>query len=539
VSLNAGAGGWNGGGGAVTITGGTGGESGGSGAYITVNGGGPNYGAGGFLILSGGLEGPGNYWDPNRNGAVIMAINGTEYMRVDGNRNGYQGYVGIGTSTPSQKLEVDGSIRMVDGNQGTGKVLGDDGSGTGIAKWISTASLVGPTGPTGLTGVAGATGAVGSAGPTGATGAAGPTGAQGITGTTGSIGSAGATGPTGSVGATGLLSAGSTAGNTTYWDGSNWIINSSNLYNDGGNIGIGTTTPSAKLELYGGLKVTGGQNTDKIISITGGNNNTTGLGGDIDITGGPGYNMRGGNVNIAAGYTSSWSGAGTSTDVYIKGGIMESTASNATIQVGGGKAESGGTQLTAGGDITMSAGNANLGNYNGGNIILLPGTATGSGTPGRMGVGTSSPDLLLTVNGSTDNTTGVWAVFSDRRLKKEIEPLQGALATVQKLQGVTFRWKDSKKDSTYGRVRGFIAQDVEKVIPEWVKTKSNGFKQLETIGIDALLVEAIKEQQAMIEKLQKENENLKAQNTSVNAKFDSQQAEIEKIKQQLGMQAKK
>ena len=156
-----------------------------------------------------------------------------------------------------------------------------------------------------------------------------------------------------------------------------------------------------------------------------------------------------------------------------------------------------------------------------------------------MGVGTSSPDLLLTVNGSTDNTTGVWAVFSDRRLKKEIEPLQGALATVQKLQGVTFRWKDSKKDSTYGRVRGFIAQDVEKVIPEWVKTKSNGFKQLETIGIDALLVEAIKEQQAMIEKLQKENENLKAQNTSVNAKFDSQQAEIEKIKQQLGMQAKK
>ena len=240
-------------------------------------------------------------------------------------------------------------------------------NGSALQVWLDT------TGPTGLTGAAGATGAVGSAGPTGATGAAGPTGAQGITGTTGSIGSAGATGPTGSVGATGLLSAGSTAGNTTYWDGSNWIINSSNLYNDGGNIGIGTTTPSAKLELYGGLKVTGGQNTDKIISITGGNNNTTGLGGDIDITGGPGYNMRGGNVNIAAGYTSSWSGAGTSTDVYIKGGIMESTASNATIQVGGGKAESGGTQLTAGGDITMSAGNANLGNYNGGNIILLPG----------------------------------------------------------------------------------------------------------------------------------------------------------------------
>jgi hypothetical protein len=99
----------------VTLTGGTGGESGGSGAFITVNGGGPNFGGGGSLILSSGLESPGNYWAPGYNGAVIMAINGTEYMRVDGNRSGYQGNIGVGTSTPNSKFTVSGGdINVLD-----------------------------------------------------------------------------------------------------------------------------------------------------------------------------------------------------------------------------------------------------------------------------------------------------------------------------------------------------------------------------------------------------------------------------------------
>ncbi|NTW33148.1 MAG: hypothetical protein HGB12_11070 [Bacteroidetes bacterium] len=68
------------------------------------------------------------------------------------------------------------------------------------------------------------------------------------------IGPQGATGADGSVGATGvtgLLGAGSATGNTTYWDGSQWVTNSSNIYNAGGNVGIGTSTPSAKLEIVG------------------------------------------------------------------------------------------------------------------------------------------------------------------------------------------------------------------------------------------------------------------------------------------------
>ncbi len=51
--------------------------------------------------------------------------------------------------------------------------------------------------------------------------------------------------------ATGLLSSGTAAGNTPYWDGSQWVVSNSNIHNNGAGVGIGTTTPnaSAKVEI--------------------------------------------------------------------------------------------------------------------------------------------------------------------------------------------------------------------------------------------------------------------------------------------------
>jgi uncharacterized protein (TIGR02145 family) len=61
----------------------------------------------------------------------------------------------------------------------------------------------------------------------------------------------GAKGDTGVQGPAGILPNGTTAGNTAYWNGTQWVVNNSNIHNNGSSIGIGTTTPnaSAKLEI--------------------------------------------------------------------------------------------------------------------------------------------------------------------------------------------------------------------------------------------------------------------------------------------------
>ena len=112
-------------------------------------------------------------------------------------------------------------------------------------------------------------------------------------------------------------------------------------------------------------------------------------------------------------------------------------------------------------------------------------------------------------------------------MKRDIEPIAQALETVEKLQGVTFRWKDEKKDAQFGRVRGLVAQDVEKVIPEWIKTDPDGYKRIEPIGVDALLIEAIKE-------LKAENEELKTELQKLNERMEKLAAKKNEQDKKLG-----
>ncbi len=99
---------------------------------------------------------------------------------------------------------------------------------------------------------------------------------------------------------------------------------------------------------------------------------------------------------------------------------------------------------------------------------------------------------------------------SDERLKDNIIPIDNALGKVLGLQGVTYSWKN---DPQKQRFIGFVAQDVEKVIPELVFTdNASGMKGVDYAEMSAVLAESIKSQQKIIDDQQKQIMDLKSLN---------------------------
>lgn len=97
--------------------------------------------------------------------------------------------------------------------------------------------------------------------------------------------------------------------------------------------------------------------------------------------------------------------------------------------------------------------------------------------------------------------------YSDIRLKDNIKPIDNALEKTLQLNGVTFTRKDQEDKEK--RHAGVIAQEVEKVLPEVVSEDNEGIKNVAYGNMVGLLIEAIKDQQKMIEELRKEVDNLK------------------------------
>jgi len=109
----------------------------------------------------------------------------------------------------------------------------------------------------------------------------------------------------------------------------------------------------------------------------------------------------------------------------------------------------------------------------------------------------------LTINGTITATGDITAYYtSDIRHKNNIELIDNALEKVNALNGVTWDWADDVDEVTKQTpTTGLIAQDVLDVLPEVVKTRENGFLALDYSKMVGLLVEAIKEQDIVIQKL--------------------------------------
>jgi hypothetical protein len=117
---------------------------------------------------------------------------------------------------------------------------------------------------------------------------------------------------------------------------------------------------------------------------------------------------------------------------------------------------------------------------------------------------TSTPTFgNLTINGTITATGDITAFFtSDIRHKNNVALIDNALEKVNALNGVTWEWNDDVDEVTKQTPKtGLIAQDVLDVLPEVVKTRENGFLALDYSKMIGLLVEAIKEQDVVIQKL--------------------------------------
>ena len=99
---------------------------------------------------------------------------------------------------------------------------------------------------------------------------------------------------------------------------------------------------------------------------------------------------------------------------------------------------------------------------------------------------------------------------SDINLKDDIRPIESALFKVKQLSGITFTWneKAEKAEREKGRDVGLIAQEVQKVLPEIVQIRPNKTLAIQYDKVIPLLVEAIKDQQTIIEDLQQRLELL-------------------------------
>jgi len=144
------------------------------------------------------------------------------------------------------------------------------------------------------------------------------------------------------------------------------------------------------------------------------------------------------------------------------------------------------------------------------NVVSIRGGSVDSTTPAQVNgqwpfsVSTSTNDC--TAGGNLLAVADVVAYASDERLKSNIRPIsETPLADVGRLRGVRFEWREDTSQPMHGTDVGLIAQDVESVLPEAVRPAPFDPTYL-TIDfgnkVTALLIEAIKELESRLERLE-------------------------------------
>lgn len=238
-----------------------------------------------------------------------------------------------------------------------------------------------------------------------------------------------------------------------------WTISGNDVYHASGRVGIGTTEPAAPLTVSDGTRTLGVSGTDIAGSDSVKVTSATSVTCEAPTT----LRLRGTSLD-----------ARTQQGVTVAAGTSMSLTSTTNTSI----TSNGQMSITGSAQTTIS-----------GALIRLN---------GLVGIGTAPGfQLQLSQNSAAKPTSNTWTISSDRRLKKNIEPLRGSLDQLLRLRGVTYRWRNPETQGNMrGTYPGFIAQEVEPVFPEWVGEGTNGYKNLTVIGFEALAVEALRELRA-------------------------------------------
>jgi hypothetical protein len=305
---------------------------------------------------------------------------------------------------------------------------------------------------------------------------------------------------------------------------SQWITNGSNIYYSAGSVGIGMAPQDQKLEILGGTESyatffnnTSGTTTEYDGLMIGTRaadnsawfrncengadyfctNNTTRLFIGADGRIGIGTEIPAGILNIKGNTNALYP---TLLLTEIVDGYSRLTFKNTVNDT---------KNWTIAGWSTGSDNNSRLNFYydngvTGTNFMSIDGN-------GNVGIGTMTPGYKLTVNGTAWCSSGAWT-GSDIRWKRNIKNLNNSLSDILELNAVSYDLKtDEFPEMGFetGKQIGLIAQDVEKIFPELVRTDNNGYKSVSYEKLSVLLVEGIKEQQKQIQDQQKEIDELK------------------------------
>ena len=324
------------------------------------------------------------------------------------------------------------------------------------------------------------------------------------------------------------LFASTSAGSTTI------AIRSSGITHfNGGNVGIGTTSPDTRLHVWNGDSGGAPYEASGITIENSGRaalNFLSGAGNDAYVFFG---NSSAGNAGYV-GYENTANRLVLRSTDYVS--LLDSTGE--VVRIDGGNVGIGTTAptalLTVAGttDLAWAASTSKLQISRSSTVARLQNYENGSASTnlalqwegGNVGIGTTGPSYKLDVVGDTRITSGSLGVgvapnatdgridasndivafsTSDERFKENITPIANALDKVKSLTGVEFDWRKETKDyhGYVGHDVGVIAQQVKAVLPEAVRTNANGYLAVRYEKIIGLLVEAMKEQQAQIEEL--------------------------------------